>query len=707
MGYQLGVDLGTTYTAAAVGRDGRAEAATLGASNPVMPSVVLLRADGEVLVGEVAVRRGLAEPTRVAREFKRRLGDPTPLVLGGTPYGAESLMSHVLREVVQLVSAREGEAPQRVVLTHPANYGPYKLDMIREVARLAGLDLNTVTFLTEPEAAAVSYATRNRVEPGQVVAVYDFGGGTFDAALVRRTPDGFALIGRPEGMERFGGIDIDAAIVAHVDQVLDGALSAMDPDDPGVQAGVARLRDDCRGAKEALSGDTDTSITVSLPGLQTEVRLSRTELEEMVRPRLRETVEALLRAVASAGLAITDVSRILLVGGSSRIPLVAETIQRDTGRPVAVDAHPKFAIALGAAVLGQTPVSVSAPPTTAIPAPGPRITPPPLAPAPPPPLPTTPARAVPPPPPASAPPAAAAAAASAPTGFTPTAPPPKSNKRLFVVIGAAVAAIVLVVVGVVVFGGSDPKTTSPTDETFDTTEVTETIDTTDVTETIDTTDVTDTIDTTGITDTFPPPAEEISGDQLRASLITIDEVNAIDPGWTITNPGSSGDDLCGQNPLIQPENRASTAFLRQFGADPNDGQFLTNEVQVYFDSIDADTEFDNTLSVVQNCTDASETLNGVEVKLSMSAIRANSDLLSGFPGCEEAATVLLLASTADNSFNHQTNVWFMRCGNVTVTVSLDEPLASADTDLGSKIIIGAADAAFQRVNALPLQHDAG
>ena len=104
MGYQLGVDLGTTYTAAAVGRDGRAEAVTLGASNPVMPSVVLLRADGEVIVGEVAVRRGLGEPTRVAREFKRRLGDPTPLVLGGTPYGAESLMSHLLREVVQLVT---------------------------------------------------------------------------------------------------------------------------------------------------------------------------------------------------------------------------------------------------------------------------------------------------------------------------------------------------------------------------------------------------------------------------------------------------------------------------------------------------------------------------------------------------------------------------------------------------------------------------
>ena len=89
MGYQLGIDLGTTYTAAAVARGGRVEVAALGTASPVIPSVVLLRADGEVLVGEVAVRRGQDEPTRVAREFKRRLGDPTPLVLGGTPYGAD------------------------------------------------------------------------------------------------------------------------------------------------------------------------------------------------------------------------------------------------------------------------------------------------------------------------------------------------------------------------------------------------------------------------------------------------------------------------------------------------------------------------------------------------------------------------------------------------------------------------------------------
>ncbi|MFT3851597.1 MAG: Hsp70 family protein [Ilumatobacteraceae bacterium] len=717
MGYQLGVDLGTTYTAAAVGRDGRAEAVTLGASNPVMPSVVLLRADGEVIVGEVAVRRGLGEPTRVAREFKRRLGDPTPLVLGGTPYGAESLMSHLLREVVRLVTEREGEAPERVVLTHPANYGPYKLDMMREVARLAGLSLDRVSFLTEPEAAAVSYATRNRVEPGQVVAVYDFGGGTFDAAMVRRTADGFSLIGRPEGMERFGGIDIDAAIVAHVDQALDGAISAMNPEDVAVQAGVARLRDDCRAAKEALSADTDTRIAVSLPGLQTEVPLSRSDLEEMVRPRLHETVDALRRAVSSAGLQMSEISRVLLVGGSSRIPLVADTIPRDTGRPVAVDAHPKFAIALGAAVHGQTAISVSAPPTTAVPAPPPHVATPPAAPAPPPPLPgaapTAPqpvARPVPPPPPATAPLTAARVAApgAAAAASSPSGPPARSNKKLFAVLGAAVAAVVLIVAGVVIVSGGDSTKGSGTTETVETTDP----DTTDSVETIpDTTETTtpetttpETIDTTDVTFT---PAPSIPGDQLRAALITVDEVNAADPGFTITNPGNAGDDLCGVDPTFQPVNRSSSAFARQFGTDPNDGQFLTNELQVYFDNIEADIQFDDSLSIVQNATDCSQTVNGVQVNLQLSAVRAGSDLMATFPGCEEGANILILSTPADTTFApHETTVWAMRCGNVISTVSVDEPQASADSNLTVSLITAMASASFARVSTLPLQHDA-
>jgi actin-like ATPase involved in cell morphogenesis len=374
-GYALGVDLGTTYSAAAVARGDVVEVCTLGTTAPQVPSVVVLRDDGEILTGEAAERRAVGEPTRTAREFKRRLGDPVPVIVGTTPYGAEALMAHLLRSIVEQVTEREGSAPDVVVLTHPANYSEYKTGLLREAARLAALDLDRVLLVTEPAAAAISYARQQRVEVGEVVAVYDFGGGTFDAAVVRKTEAGFEPIGTPEGMERLGGIDIDQAVLAHVDGSLGGLVSAADPSDPQVRAGQARLRDECRRAKEALSTDTDTSIPVSLPGVQTEVRLTRDELENMVRPRIAETAQALERAIRSSGVELTDVSRVLLVGGSSRIPAVAQLVRERTGVPVAVDAHPKFAIATGAALLGAAgsrpeALSVVAPVSTVPTAPG-------------------------------------------------------------------------------------------------------------------------------------------------------------------------------------------------------------------------------------------------------------------------------------------------------------------------------------------------
>ncbi len=347
MTYSLGVDLGTTFSAAAVADGGRPEVFTLGTVAPVIPSVVVLRADGEVLVGEAAERRALTEPTRTAREFKRRLGDPAPLILGGTPYGAEALMARLLRWIVEAVKQRQGGAPELIAVTHPANYGPYKLDLLDEMVRLA--DTGPVLFVTEPEAAAINYAERDRLDPGQVVAVYDFGGGTFDAAVVGKTITGFELLGRPEGMDRLGGIDFDQAVFSHVNEAVDGSIQEADTSDPSVRTALARLRADCRVAKESLSTDTDVTIPVVLPGLHTEVRLTRSEFEAMVRPRLEETVASLERAVRSTGREMAQIEKVLLVGGSSRIPLVAEMVRAATGRPTAVDAHPKHAIALGAA----------------------------------------------------------------------------------------------------------------------------------------------------------------------------------------------------------------------------------------------------------------------------------------------------------------------------------------------------------------------
>ncbi len=359
MGYALGIDLGTTFSAAGLTQDGRTEIISLGNRAATIPSVVVLRSDGEVLIGDAAVRRSMTEPMRTAREFKRRLGDPTPLLLGGTPYGAEALMAHLLAGMVRQVVEQQGEQPDQIVVSHPANYGPYKLDLLEQAVRMA--EIGKVSFIPEPVAAAMHYTQRERIEPGQIVAVYDFGGGTFDAALLRKTADGFDQLGEPEGIERLGGIDFDEAIFAHVVQAIGPDWQALDPTDPATLAAVSRLRDDCREAKEGLSLDTDATIPVMLPNIQTEVRITRSEFEEMIRPRIHETIAALMRAIRSANIDTAGIAKILLVGGSSRIPLVGQMVREATGVQVAVDAHPKHAIALGAALAASQNQTASAP----------------------------------------------------------------------------------------------------------------------------------------------------------------------------------------------------------------------------------------------------------------------------------------------------------------------------------------------------------
>ena len=350
--YALGIDLGTTFTAAATWRDGHAEIVPLGSRGAAIPSVVLLRDDETFLTGEAANRRGLTEPHRVAREFKRRMGDTTPILLGGVPQSAEALMSRLLHAVVEQVISREGGPPSAICVSYPANWGPYKTDLMRQAVRMADLG-GSITYTTEPEAAVVSYAQQQRIEPGAIVAVYDLGGGTFDAAVLRNTGTGFDILGQPEGIERLGGIDFDAAVFNHVRDALGGKLAELDEDDPAAVAAVARLREECVQAKEALSSDTDTSIPVLLPNVVTEVRLTRSELEAMVRPVLYGSVEALKRAVRSAGCTPEELHSVLLVGGSSRMPIVAQLVSSELGRPVAVDAHPKHAVALGAAWLAS------------------------------------------------------------------------------------------------------------------------------------------------------------------------------------------------------------------------------------------------------------------------------------------------------------------------------------------------------------------
>jgi molecular chaperone DnaK (HSP70) len=348
--YVLGIDVGTTFTAAATWRDGYAEIVGLGSRAASIPSVVMLRDDDLVLTGEAASRRAPLHPERVAREFKRRLGDRTPIVLGGTPFPAESLMAELLGAVITEVTSRERGTPSAACLCHPANWGPHKVDVLRQAAAMASLRA-PLTMATEPAAAATYYARQTRIDPGSMVAVYDLGGGTFDTAVLRKTSTGFEIIGNPQGIDHFGGVDFDGAIFHVVCARIGLELETLDFNDPAMVVAIARLRDECTKAKETLSWDTDVTIPVLLPNVSAELRLTRDELEGMLRPALYDTIEVLLRAISSAGIAPTDLHSVLLTGGSSRMPLVAQVVGAELLRPVAVDAHPKHAVALGAAWL--------------------------------------------------------------------------------------------------------------------------------------------------------------------------------------------------------------------------------------------------------------------------------------------------------------------------------------------------------------------
>ncbi|OLR93334.1 Hsp70 family protein [Actinokineospora bangkokensis] len=362
MGYGLGIDLGTTFTAAAVAGESGTRMVPLG-QDVVVPSVVYSTVEGALLTGVAAEVVGAKDPVRLSRGHKRRLGDPTPLVIGGVAYSPAALLAAQLREVVTYVTAQEGAPPEQVVLTCPAVWGPYRREHFDEVPRLAGLP--GARIVTEPEAAATHYSMERRLGEGELVAVYDLGGGTFDTTILRARAGGMEILGTPEGVERLGGMDFDEALVAHVDRSLDGAISALDPGDPDSARALAAIRALCVRAKEELSTEPDVTLRVPLPAGERELLVTRLEFNEMIKPSVELTTEALHRTIASAGLRPDDLAAVLLAGGSSRIPLVPQMVSEAFGRPVRVGLHPKYTVALGAAAVSRTPAAAPpAPPGT-------------------------------------------------------------------------------------------------------------------------------------------------------------------------------------------------------------------------------------------------------------------------------------------------------------------------------------------------------
>jgi Ethanolamine utilization protein EutJ (predicted chaperonin) len=340
----LAVDFGTSHTVAVLrGAQGRARPVLFDGS-PLLPSAVCAQPDGTLAVGRDAIHLARDDPARFEPNPKRRIGEQS-LLLGDRAYPVVDVVAAVLARVVAETARTVGTPLPPAVLTHPESWAAPRRDVLRAAAARAGLDV--LAMVSEPVAAARYYtAVLGQAMPvGQGLAVFDLGGGTLDVAVLRRTPEGFA-VAAAGGAEDLGGVDLDAAVVAHVRaatgaapalwQRLDHPVTAQDRRDR------AALWTDARAAKEMLS--RGTLAPVHVPGLPQPTHLTRAEFERAIASIVDRAVDVTARTLDRAG----GVAGLFLVGGATRVPLVAQRLHQRLGLAPAVLEQPEIAVAEGA-----------------------------------------------------------------------------------------------------------------------------------------------------------------------------------------------------------------------------------------------------------------------------------------------------------------------------------------------------------------------
>jgi molecular chaperone DnaK (HSP70) len=356
----LGIDFGTSHTVAAVRDDTGATRSLLFDGSPLLPSAVFLDADGRLLAGGDAVRSARLDPARFEPHPKRRIDDRVVL-LGDREVAVVDLVAGVLRRVAE-EARRFAGATFDVWLSHPAGWSQPRRQVLVDACAAAGLP--APRLVPEPVAAAAYFTAvlRAAMPPGSALAVYDLGGGTFDAAVVRRVGIGFQVLAEG-GLSDVGGVDFDQALVEHLGRGYANARTGLwrgllSPADAGGRRQRALLYDDVRAGKEALS--RSAAVDVHLPALDVAAHVTRDELEAIIRPELGRTVDCLARTVAAAHLPAEELVGVFLVGGSSRIPLAARMIHQALGVAPTTLEQPETAVAEGVLCLdAPTPVPVA------------------------------------------------------------------------------------------------------------------------------------------------------------------------------------------------------------------------------------------------------------------------------------------------------------------------------------------------------------
>ncbi|MDX3188179.1 Hsp70 family protein [Streptomyces sp. MN03-5084-2B] len=341
----LSIDFGTSSTVGVLSAFGRGPRAIEVDGSVIMSSAVYVNDDGLLVVGQDAERRARLDPSRFEPNPKRRIDEGT-LRLGETDVAIVDAFAAVLRRMGEEAERQLGRPPAQTRISHPAGWGATRQDVLRAAA--ANARLADVRLIPEPVAAAAHYASLGR-RAGGPIGVYDLGAGTFDCAVVGISQQGFTVLAE-DGLPDLGSLDIDQALLVHIGRSVSHADPAqwqrlLRPQTTADRRTRRALLQDVRDAKESLSRHTQTHVPMADPF--GDVLVSRDELEALVRPSLLRSAELLAATIHRAGLTPAQLGGIYLVGGPSRMPLLATLLGRQLGVTPTTQDQPETAVAFG------------------------------------------------------------------------------------------------------------------------------------------------------------------------------------------------------------------------------------------------------------------------------------------------------------------------------------------------------------------------
>ncbi|MBE6942902.1 MAG: molecular chaperone DnaK [Ruminococcaceae bacterium] len=346
----IGIDLGTTNSCVAVLEGGEPVVIANAEGGRTTPSVVAFAKTGERMVGQVAKRQAVTNADRTIASIKRHMGEDYHVTVDGKGYTPQEISAMVLQKLKADAEAYLGQTVTEAVITVPAYFSDAQRQATKDAGKIAGLEVKRI--INEPTAAALAYGLDKENE--QKIMVYDLGGGTFDVSILE-IGDGIVEVLATAGDTRLGGDDFDQRIM---DYLVSEFKKAEGVDLKNDKMAMQRLREAAEKAKIELSGMTST--TVNLPYITADISgpkhmditISRAKFNELTADLVERTLKPVRQAMSDAGLSASDLNKVLLVGGSTRIPAVQEAVKNLTGKEGFKGINPDECVALGAAIQG-------------------------------------------------------------------------------------------------------------------------------------------------------------------------------------------------------------------------------------------------------------------------------------------------------------------------------------------------------------------